>query len=206
MHGTVAYRHPVGQAPSRAVVGGLPRRRANVAGMAGPTDLDPIVSAYLAEWLRRALKAESARSLAQRIGVTHATVSMVARDLENAGTKILLGVSRVEAKAPHEIEADAAAWALNNPPPKRIARDDGRPTLDRIPGYAEVEAAARARAPYLPAVAWEKTRAMSGAALADLTPELLVGFATTWAQVAAGRLRELPPDEGAKPPPVTRRK
>lgn len=94
MHGTVAYRHPVGQAPSRAVVGGLPRRRANVAGMAGPTDLDPIVSAYLAEWLRRALKTESARSLAQRIGVTHATVSMVARDLENAGTKILLGVSR----------------------------------------------------------------------------------------------------------------
>ena len=80
-------------------------------------------------------------------------------------------------------------------------RDDGRPTLDRIPGYAEVEAAARARAPYLPAVAWEKTRAMSGAALADLTPELLVGFASTWAQVAAGRLRELPPDEGAKPPP-----
>lgn len=85
-------------------------------------------------------------------------------------------------------------------------RDDGRPTLDRIPGYAEVEAAARARAPYLPAVAWEKTRAMSGAALADLTPELLVGFASTWAQVAAGRLRELPPDEGAKPPPVTKKR
>lgn len=180
--------------------------RANLTGMAGPTDLDPIVSAYLAEWLRRALKTESARSLATRIGVTHATVSMVARDLENAGTKILLGVSRVEGRAPHEIEADATAWAKDNPRPTRTVPATDRPTLDRIPGYAEAEAAARARAPYLPAVAWEKTRAMSGAALADLTPELLVGFATTWAQVAAGRLRELPPDEGAKPPPVAKKR
>lgn len=205
MHGTVAYRHPVGQAPSRAVVGGLPHRRAKVAGMAGPTDLDPIVSAYLAEWLRRALKAESARSLAQRIGVTHATVSMVARDLENAGTKILLGVSRVEAKAPHEIEADAQAWALDNPPPKRIARDDGRPTLDRVPGYAEAEAEARRRAPYLPDSVWVTTRASSGARLEQVGWPLVLELARVWHRVETGELQPYPPESG-RPPPVKPRK
>lgn len=161
--------------------------------------------ATLEDWRAEGLTQDQA---AQRLGVSGPYVSQVRGGVRQLGAGSAQKFADALGIGVGELLSRADAFAAKHPDrvPKRPTRDDGRPTLDRIPGYAEVEAAARARAPYLPAVAWEKTRAMSGAALADLTPELLVGFATTWAQVAAGRLRELPPDEGTKPPPVTKKR
>lgn len=152
---------------------------------------------HVREAIRRLIEQEGSQiAAARKLGVSQPTLSNALSGLRPPG----VGLARRLADA-LGLQLDAL---LSGRP--TTTREDNLPRLDRIPGYAEVEAAARARAPYLPAVAWEKTRAMSGAALADLTPELLVGFASTWAQVAAGRLRELPPDEGTKPPPVTKKR
>lgn len=198
---TVTDRAPQSQAARRSAVCDRPERRAQWRGMGETTDLDPVVSAYLAHWIRGALRSESARSLGTRLGVTHATISMVSREQQVAGSKLLVGVARLENKSPAQIEADAVEWARATPPVRPAVKTIMRPTLDRIPDYEATEKLARARAPYLPEEAWARVRAMAGADVADLTPELLVGFATTWAQAIAGRLREMP-DDGDRPPPV----
>lgn len=162
------------------------RESATLGKMAGRS-LSPDETERLCKALReRRAAGETQEQLATRIGVSQQTISRALRG-EGAGFDL----------------ARRFAAAYGMPVDVVLSGRPGgtRPTLDRIPDYAEVEAAARARAPYLPDAAWAKVRAMSGADVADLTPELLVGFATTWAQAIAGRLREMP-DDGDRPPPV----
>lgn len=84
-------------------------------------------------------------------------------------------------------------------------RDDGRPTLDRIPGYAEAEAEARRRAPYLPDSVWVTTRASSGARLEHVTWPLVLELARVWHKVETGELQPYPMESG-RPPPVKPKK
>lgn len=147
---------------------------------------------HVREAIRRLIAQEGSQiAVAKRLGVSQPTLSNALSGLRPPG----VGLARRVADA-LGIPLDAL---LSGRPTTRPNAD--RPTLDRIPGYAEVEALARARARYLPDAAWERTRAMSGAALGELTPEILVGFAQLWAQVEAGKLREAP-DDGERPPAV----
>lgn len=154
----------------------------------------------LEEWRSEGLTQDQA---AQRLGVSGPYVSQIRSGARQLGAGSTQKFADALGIGVGELLSRAEAFAAKHPDrvPKRAARDDALPRLDRIPGYEAIEAAARARAPYLPPAAWERTRAMSGAALSDLTPELVVGFAKTWADVLAGKLREMP-DDGDRPPPV----
>lgn len=170
--------------------------------------MDPaVITAYFLsvvdEWLGEGLTQEQ---VAQRVGISGPFVSQLRNGRRQIGSEVAAKVAAAMGVTFGEFLVRAERFAAAHPEKVRrraavATRDDGLPRLDRIPGYDAIEAAARARAPYLPPAAWEKTRAMSGAALADLTPELLVGFAQTWAQVVAGKLREMP-DDGERPPAV----
>lgn len=166
---------------------GIPRtiQRMERSRSLRPEELDRVRAA-----VRQLIEREGSQvAAARRIGVSQPTLSNALSGLRPPGVALARQVALA-------LGMPLDALLSGRPVATRPA-----PTLDRVPGYAEVEAAARAKAPYLPEEAWARTRAMSGADLADLTPELLVGFTQTWASVLAGRLREAPDDGERAPAP-----
>lgn len=160
--------------------------------MASGRAIEPEISAYLAELVRR----ETARgvtlsALASKAGVTHAQLSNLRSHSRGAGFKTLVGLANALGKTLAEIVSEAHDWARANP----VASTDGAEpehvraaAFGGLPGWAEAEQQARAMFRRVPDAAWVGARALMGAqfpARGTVTPEVVLNAATLWQSMQA---------------------